>query len=101
MTTFDLESSFAAADARPAPRPDDAGPAFSVRQLQAEVESLPTEDDILEKAAASACPRSSERKGRAAASSVRLGWPVLSVVTIAPTLVMLGTLFRRQRGHEV
>lgn len=47
MTTFDLESTFAAdgrpADARPADaRPADAGLASYVRQLQADVESLPT-----------------------------------------------------------
>ena len=42
MTTFDLESTFAA-DARPADaRPADAGLASYVRQLQADVESLPT-----------------------------------------------------------
>jgi len=30
-----------------------------------------------------------------------LGWPVLYVVTIAQTVVMLGKLFRRQRGFRV
>jgi cellulose synthase/poly-beta-1,6-N-acetylglucosamine synthase-like glycosyltransferase len=30
-----------------------------------------------------------------------LGWPVLYVVTIAQTIVMLGKLFRRQRGYKV
>ena len=30
-----------------------------------------------------------------------LGWPVLYVVTIAQTVVMLGKLFRRQRGYKV
>lgn len=30
-----------------------------------------------------------------------LGWPVLYVVTISQTVVMLGTLFRRQRGYKV
>jgi biofilm PGA synthesis N-glycosyltransferase PgaC len=30
-----------------------------------------------------------------------LGWPVLYVVTIAQTVVMIGKLFRRQRGYRV
>ncbi|GAA1434967.1 hypothetical protein GCM10009616_30750 [Microlunatus lacustris] len=30
-----------------------------------------------------------------------LGWPVLYVVTIAQTIVMIGKLFRRQRGYRV
>ena len=30
-----------------------------------------------------------------------LGWPVLYVVTIAQTIVMVGKLFRRQRGYKV
>lgn len=30
-----------------------------------------------------------------------LGWPVLYVVTIAQTIVMIGKLFRRQRGYQV
>ena len=34
-------------------------------------------------------------------SIVWLGWPVLYVVTIAQTIVMLGKLFRRQRGYPV
>jgi hypothetical protein len=30
-----------------------------------------------------------------------LGWPALYVVTIAQTIVMIGKLFRRQRGYQV
>jgi len=30
-----------------------------------------------------------------------LGWPVLYTITIAQTIVMLGKLFRRQRGYKV
>jgi biofilm PGA synthesis N-glycosyltransferase PgaC len=30
-----------------------------------------------------------------------LGWPVLYIVTIAQTIVMIGKLFRRQRGYRV
>ena len=30
-----------------------------------------------------------------------LGWPLLYVVTIAQTVVMVGKLFRRQRGYKV
>jgi biofilm PGA synthesis N-glycosyltransferase PgaC len=30
-----------------------------------------------------------------------LGWPVLYIVTIAQTIVMIGKLFRRQRGYKV
>ena len=37
----------------------------------------------------------------ATSSDLWLGWPALYMVTIAQTTVMLGKLFRRQRGYQV
>ena len=101
MTTFDLGPSFAAADARPAPRPADAGLTSYLRQLQADVASLRTEDDTLERAAEFAGPRSSDRTGKDGSNErvARLARPLR--LTVAQTVAMVGKLFRRQRGHRV